>query len=226
MIKLWVDDERQPPEGWIWAKTFDEAVDAINHNELEIISLDHDLGIQSKTGYELAKWLSQNQKWPSLVNIHSANPVGVQNIEFEVKFYNKHFGSISQITKEKPYLDKNITEGTVAKIRSRATRLLNQKAYSILGFAEALDLDGDITEATDSNQAVIEIQFGNNKLFKKSQVASVTIYDGDDYVIELPAAISMLLDISNHKKIKNLRDTKTYIKKLKSQLDQYIGTQI
>jgi len=119
-----------------------------------------------------------------------------------------------------------LTEGSVAKARSRAIKILNQKAYSILGFVEALGLDGDMTEATDSNQAIVEMQFGKNKLFKKSQVTAVTIYDGDDYVVELPAAISIFLDTQNHRKIKSLRDVKTFIRKLNEKLNKYIETQI
>lgn len=117
-------------------------------------------------------------------------------------------------------------EGSVAKIRSRAIKLLNQKAYNISGFAESLNIESDVTEATDDNSAIVEVQFGQNKLFKKSQVIAITIYDGDDYVVELPGAISIFLNIKNHKKFKDLRTTKLFLKRLKQKLDKYVEVQI
>lgn len=83
-LKLYVDDERHPPSGWTLAKTFTEAVYALEHDDVEALSLDHDLGTE-KTGYDIACWLEEQVyigrlKAPRSLLIHSANPVGRNNI--------------------------------------------------------------------------------------------------------------------------------------------------
>jgi len=71
---------------WMYARSFDHAVSLIKLNKFDEISLDHDLGT-GKTGYDLAKWLTVNKKWPEKVRVHSANPVGKRNIIKEYEFY-------------------------------------------------------------------------------------------------------------------------------------------
>lgn len=39
-----MDDLRQPPPGWEWAKTVEEAILIIESGEVVEASLDHDLG--------------------------------------------------------------------------------------------------------------------------------------------------------------------------------------
>lgn len=82
-MKLWVDDERLPPNGWTWAKTYKEAIDFLNMGEVEVLSLDHDLGL-GKTGYDVAKWIEDMASHGGMERliwkIHSANPVGRANI--------------------------------------------------------------------------------------------------------------------------------------------------
>ena len=93
MMKIFLDDIRIPlDETWVILtnyQTFIDRVGEINFNDIEIISLDHDLGdinnIEGeKTGYDIAKWLVdqsiiRKQKLP-LIKVHSANPVGSKNI--------------------------------------------------------------------------------------------------------------------------------------------------
>ena len=86
LIKLYLDDIRNPKsEGWIVARSYKEFVDSIsNHGLPEEISFDHDLGENSETGYDCAKWLC-DYCWTNGLpiptwNVHSANPVGRDNI--------------------------------------------------------------------------------------------------------------------------------------------------
>jgi hypothetical protein len=96
-LYLFVDDERnvelmydQSCQLWATARTYEEAVDLITNNTLKAISLDHDLGEGNKTGYDLAKWLTENDKWPEAVFFHSQNPVGRQNMKKEYEFWLKY----------------------------------------------------------------------------------------------------------------------------------------
>lgn len=85
-IKLYLDDIRNPKtEGWTIVRNHEEFVEFININGLpEEVSFDHDLGENKKTGYDCAKWLCE-YCWTNGLpvpdwNVHSANPVGRDNI--------------------------------------------------------------------------------------------------------------------------------------------------
>ncbi len=88
--KLYLDDLRNPPDtGWIVVRTYQEFVNWIETNGLPgCISFDHDLG-EEKTGYDAVKWmcnwiLDRVVSGASLelpeITVHSANPVGKENI--------------------------------------------------------------------------------------------------------------------------------------------------
>jgi hypothetical protein len=59
-MKIYLDDERPVPEGWILVKTAHHAITLLRQhaNEIEVISLDHDLGPpESGTGYDVLVWI-------------------------------------------------------------------------------------------------------------------------------------------------------------------------
>lgn len=100
MVKLWLDDTRLPPDlTWVWVKRWEAAIPYFTRKEVDIASLDHDLGAcpvcierwrQSGgrglrgfscahvgTGYDLLCWLEQMNLWPQRKPlVHSLNPVG------------------------------------------------------------------------------------------------------------------------------------------------------
>ena len=84
MKKIYLDDVRTIPEGFIGLRSFKEFVTYIEANGLPyFISFDHDLGLQ-ESGYDCAKWLvayclDNEMELPDFV-VHSQNPVGKQNI--------------------------------------------------------------------------------------------------------------------------------------------------
>ena len=90
-MKLWIDDCRPAPEGYIWLKSVNEARNYITLNEyharsvedcISLISLDHDAGKYATDGGDYIKlldWLEETKRnYP--IRIHSQNPVGVQNM--------------------------------------------------------------------------------------------------------------------------------------------------
>ena len=91
-MKLWIDDVRTPPNGdWLWAKSVNEAKAAINMYENNfkddaiLISLDHDAGDYASKGGDYVKvldWLEEQGIVDTgyFFNLHSMNPVGVQNM--------------------------------------------------------------------------------------------------------------------------------------------------
>jgi CheY-like chemotaxis protein len=67
--------------------TTSNAIEQLNSNAFQAVSLDHDLGGKHMvpsgkgTGYEVAQWLQEHpEKQPANIIIHSFNPVGAQNI--------------------------------------------------------------------------------------------------------------------------------------------------
>ena len=95
-MKLWIDDVRPAPEGYIWCKSLNEAKRAIEvyegfvhankennypdaYDKLEYIDIDNDIGNYTKDGMKLLDWLEETgRSYP--IRIHSQNPVGVENM--------------------------------------------------------------------------------------------------------------------------------------------------
>lgn len=108
-LRIYLDDVRTPinPDEWVIVRNYDEFVETVNKLGLEnidVISLDHDLGdtamkewhrnvyhnytldynnITEKTGMDCAKWLVEqwmDGKPVVTVYTHSANAIGSANI--------------------------------------------------------------------------------------------------------------------------------------------------
>lgn len=61
--------------------------DYMDKNEVLILDLDHDLGETedgynelARTGYDVCKWIIENNSQQLYFHIHSMNPVGAQNM--------------------------------------------------------------------------------------------------------------------------------------------------
>lgn len=76
-MKLWIDDLRPAPDGFVQAWSSDGAVLHLlaRHAELEEISFDHDLGGDDTTR-PVMLWMIENDVWPDRIFVHTANPVG------------------------------------------------------------------------------------------------------------------------------------------------------
>jgi hypothetical protein len=87
-MKLWLDDQRPPPKGWIWAKTVPVAIELMNTGQVVEASLDHDLGEGNAEGYALCLWMAEHDIWPTEgIAIHSANAPGADRITGVIKRY-------------------------------------------------------------------------------------------------------------------------------------------
>lgn len=77
-MKVFLDDERSPPQGWILVRWPQEAIALLEQGVVEEISLDHDLGDDTRgTGYDVLLWIEQavvtRQFEPPRLRVHSAN---------------------------------------------------------------------------------------------------------------------------------------------------------
>lgn len=95
-MRLWIDDVRPAPDGYIWCHSVYRAIKEITIREneikefgrfeyiepIELIDTDHDAGDYAEYGgdyIELLNWLEETgRNYP--IRIHSMNPVGVENM--------------------------------------------------------------------------------------------------------------------------------------------------
>ena len=90
-LYIWIDDIRPIPqkvkenfEYIVIAKDYPQAIHLLNTKEFQqdfyiIVDFDHDLGI-GKTGYDIAKYIIENQIKIFRFLVHSTNPIGKFNI--------------------------------------------------------------------------------------------------------------------------------------------------
>ena len=84
-MKLWVDDLRPAPQGYVWCHSTAEAISLIRSNDIEILSLDHDAGSYAMLGGDyiaILNWMEESGYGSHVdrIHIHSMNPVGVANM--------------------------------------------------------------------------------------------------------------------------------------------------
>lgn len=90
-MKIWVDDIRPAPEGWVHLYSSWGAIAYfIGCQEAgkvpKIVSLDHDLG-GDDTSRPIVLWCCENDWWPDKMVVHSANPVGREWLEGMINRY-------------------------------------------------------------------------------------------------------------------------------------------
>lgn len=94
-MKLWIDDIRPAPEGYVWCYSVNEAKARIRmaeykigtDNIIELIDIDHDAGDYACYGGDYIKlldWLEETGR-NYLIRIHSMNSVGVANMRAIIK---------------------------------------------------------------------------------------------------------------------------------------------
>jgi hypothetical protein len=77
-MKVYLDDERPTPEGWIGVRWPEEVISLLRTGQVEELSLDHDLGDDARgTGYDVVLWIEEvvalSGFQPPRMKVHSAN---------------------------------------------------------------------------------------------------------------------------------------------------------
>lgn len=77
-MRIFLDDERDTPEGWVRAYWPDEVVALLEEGGVTHVSLDHDLGDDERgTGYDVILWVEEAVALrgfiPPVMTVHSAN---------------------------------------------------------------------------------------------------------------------------------------------------------
>jgi hypothetical protein len=87
IMKIWIDDVRPAPDGYVWIRSVNEAIYSLEFYEtgkvnIEVINLDYDAGDYASHGGDYINflgWLEETgRNYP--IHIHSMNPVGIENM--------------------------------------------------------------------------------------------------------------------------------------------------
>lgn len=89
-MKLWLDDKRPAPEGFIHHRTSEEMIRFMRKvahfdtvlgipSTFDEISLDHDLG-GDDTGMRVLQHMIDTKTWPKVLTIHTDNPPARENL--------------------------------------------------------------------------------------------------------------------------------------------------
>ncbi|WP_027708441.1 cyclic-phosphate processing receiver domain-containing protein [Zooshikella ganghwensis] len=89
-MKVYLDDERSAPPGWVQVRWPDEAITLLKSGCVNEISLDHDLGDDDKgTGYDVILWIEKavaTQGFiPPKITVHSSNSSARIKMELGIK---------------------------------------------------------------------------------------------------------------------------------------------
>lgn len=88
-MKVYLDDERETPQGFVRAYWPDEAIKLLQNADVTLISLDHDLGDDERgTGYDVLLWIEEQVylngfKAPEII-VHSANTSARKKMELAI----------------------------------------------------------------------------------------------------------------------------------------------
>ncbi len=98
-MKVWLDDRREPPAGWIWVKTPVETIALLEAGAVEELSLDHDLGLwdddgREQTGYDVLLWIEEQVVIhgfrPPVLAVHSANSAAHERMERAIEAIDRY----------------------------------------------------------------------------------------------------------------------------------------
>lgn len=88
-MKIFLDDERTAPAGWLQARWPDEVIALLKNGSVTELSLDHDLGDDVRgTGSDVLEWIEEAVAirgfTPPIIHIHTANPAARARMELAV----------------------------------------------------------------------------------------------------------------------------------------------
>lgn len=89
-MKVYLDDERETPRGWVRVYWPDEAIELLQSENVTELSLDHDLGNDNRgTGYDVIKWIEEQVATsnfvPPKIKVHSANISARKKMELGIE---------------------------------------------------------------------------------------------------------------------------------------------
>lgn len=157
-MNLYLDDMRDCPNNFILAKNYQTALYLIENNDIDILSLDHDLGEDKdgnllKNGYDLVKYFCENGLYAKRIYIHTDNPVGRENM------YKTLLGA-----QNRGFIDKSIKIFNYAFVKNKYT---GKEDFTMIDYPEMLarkaDLECEAQEIKERLHVIEQELFTINK---------------------------------------------------------------
>jgi hypothetical protein len=73
VIHVYLDDMRPCPRGFTSAKNAEECMLLLQQCEVDVLSLDHDLGWNQKNGCEVVAWMIEQKRFAKEIYLHSSS---------------------------------------------------------------------------------------------------------------------------------------------------------
>lgn len=97
-MKVYLDDERQTPDGWVRTYDVAETIELLKTGSVTDLSLDHDLALEhysgdyskAPNGYDVLVWLEEqvalhNFRPPPRITAHTMNPVAWEKMNTTIR---------------------------------------------------------------------------------------------------------------------------------------------
>lgn len=91
MINVFLDDLRKCPPGFVLARTAEECILLLAECDVNILSLDHDLGAGEPTGHDVAAYIVRSGKYPREIYLHTSSEWGRSRM-FQLLYKNRPEG--------------------------------------------------------------------------------------------------------------------------------------
>jgi len=93
MIHVYMDDLRKPPKGFALARTTEECLLMLRECEVDILSLDYDMGLDDYSGDEVAKRIVLEGLFPKAIYLHTSSLWGRREM-YEILYSAKPEGML------------------------------------------------------------------------------------------------------------------------------------
>ncbi|MFD0711668.1 cyclic-phosphate processing receiver domain-containing protein [Paenibacillus sp. GCM10027626] len=75
-MNVYLDDYRPCPAGFVLASNAEECILLLQHEEVDTLSLDYDLGWGQPTGLEVVRYIVESGRFPKTIYLHTSSPAG------------------------------------------------------------------------------------------------------------------------------------------------------
>lgn len=76
MINVYLDDYRPCPAGFVLAKSAAECILLLQHEEVDVLSLDYELGWGQPNGLAVVQHIVDSGRYPRVFYFHTSSPSG------------------------------------------------------------------------------------------------------------------------------------------------------
>ncbi|MFC4809517.1 cyclic-phosphate processing receiver domain-containing protein [Paenibacillus sp. GCM10023250] len=76
MINVYLDDYRPCPQGFVLAKSAEECILLLEHEEVDVLSLDYELGWGQPNGLAVVQYIVDSGRYPRSCYFHTSSAAG------------------------------------------------------------------------------------------------------------------------------------------------------